>query len=109
MMVPYRPNTIENAIDLPAETLALGEETQAAPLDANTLPEVPGLDSPVPPLAAGRMPETSVVNTTGLLTIFTKSEPFQATKAQTPEAIVTPVVGPEPRITIEPVPALMTK
>ena len=109
-MIPYRPNTIENAMDLPAEIpAALGEDTQAVPLDASTLPEVPGLDNPVPPLSAGRMPDTSDVNTTGLLTIFTKSEPFHATKARTPEATVTPVVGPEPRITIDPVPALMTK
>ncbi len=68
-----------------------------------------GVAVAVPPFATGRIPDTSVVNTTGLLTIFTKSEPFHATKARTPEATVTPVVGPEPRITIEPVPALMTK
>lgn len=64
---------------------------------------------PVPPLAIGRMPDTSVVNTAGLLAIFTKSEPFHATNDLVPEGTVTPVVGPEPRMTMEPVPALMTK
>jgi hypothetical protein len=87
----------------------LGEDVQADPVEVSTLPTVLGLDNPVPPFAAGRTPDTSVVNTTGLLTIFTKSEPFQATNARVPAATVTPVVGPEPRITIDPVPALMTK
>jgi hypothetical protein len=56
------------------------------------------------------VPVTSEVRLTGLLTILTKSEPFQATNARVPAGIVTPVVGPEPRITIDCVPpvALMT-
>jgi hypothetical protein len=85
------------------------EDAQPDPVEVSTLPAVLGLDNPVPPLAAGKTPDTSVVSTTGLLTIFTKSEPFHATKARVPEATVTPAVGPEPRITIEPVPALMTR
>jgi hypothetical protein len=65
--------------------------------------------TPVPPFATGNVPVTSVVSTTGLLETLTKSEPFQATKARVPEMTVTPVVGPAPRITMEPVPELMTK
>ena len=64
---------------------------------------------PVPPLAIGRVPVTSVVKDTGLLTILTKSEPFHATSARALAGTVTPVVGPAPRMTIEPVPELMTK
>ena len=64
---------------------------------------------PVPPLAIGRVPVTSVVKDTGLLTILTKSEPFHATSARAPAGTVTPVVGPAPRMTTEPVPELMTK
>ena len=67
-----------------------------------------GVAVAVPPFAIGRIPDTSVVNTTGLLTILTKSEPFHATNARVPEGIVTPAVGPEPRTTIDPVPALIT-
>ena len=63
---------------------------------------------PVPPLAIGNVPVTSDVKLTRLDATFTKSEPFQATNALNPEATVTPVVGPAPRITTEPVPALMT-
>lgn len=40
--------------------------------------------------------------------IFTKSEPFQAAKQRSPEVIVMPVVGPAPRSTMDPVPALIT-
>jgi hypothetical protein len=39
---------------------------------------------------------------------FTKSVSLQATTHFSPETIVTPAVGPAPRNTIEPVPALMT-
>ena len=63
---------------------------------------------PVPPFAIGKMPDTSVVNTAGLLATLTKSDPFQATSAFVPEGTVTPVVGPAPRKTTEPVPALIT-
>ena len=63
----------------------------------------------VPPFAAGNTPVTSEeLRSIGPPVILTKSEPFQATNALLPEVTVTPVVGPEPRITIEPVPALMT-
>ena len=67
-----------------------------------------GVAVAVPPFATGRIPETSVVRTIGLLITLTKSVPFHATNARVPEGIVTPVVGPEPRKTIEPVPALIT-
>jgi hypothetical protein len=63
---------------------------------------------PVPPFAIGKMPDTSVVNTAGLLATLTKSDPFHATSARAPAGTVTPVVGPAPRRTIEPVPALIT-
>jgi len=62
---------------------------------------------PVPPLAIGSVPVTSEARLTKVEAIFTKSEPFQATSALYPEVTVTPVVGPAPRITTEPVPALM--
>jgi hypothetical protein len=64
---------------------------------------------PVPPLAIGKMPDTSVVNTAGLLATLTKSDPFHATSARALAGTVTPVVGPAPRMTMEPVPELMTK
>ena len=51
--------------------------------------------APVTPLATGRVPvrlEIAVDDTTS------KSEPFQATTAFVPFAIVTPVVGPAPTI-----------
>jgi hypothetical protein len=64
---------------------------------------------PVPPLAIGNVPVTSAVRTVGLLATFTKSEPFHATSARALAGTVTPVVGPAPRMTTEPVPELMTK
>ena len=48
--------------------------------------------APVPPLAIGNTPERPLDE------IFTKSEPFQATKEVSLTANVTPVVGPTPRI-----------
>jgi hypothetical protein len=68
-----------------------------------------GVAVAVPPLAMGSRPDTSVARATGLLATLTKSEPFQATNARVLAGTVTPVVGPAPRITMEPVPELMTK
>ena len=45
---------------LPVETPELGDDTHADPLLVNTLPDVPGDDSPVPPFAAGSVPVTPV-------------------------------------------------
>jgi hypothetical protein len=59
----------------------------------------------VPPFTIGNTPVRLVA---ALDATLTKSDPFHATKHFSPEIIVTPVVGPEPRKTIEPVPALMT-
>lgn len=111
-----------------------GADTQAVPVDVSTLPAVPGAEMPVPPFAAGStpvtlvvrlakvvdvvpvpplaigsVPDTSVVKTTGLLATLTKSVPFHATSARAPAGTVTPVVGPEPRMTIDPVPALIMR
>jgi hypothetical protein len=44
-----------------------------------------------------------------LFAIVVKSTPFHATKALKPGGINTPVVGPAPRITMLPVPELITK
>jgi len=59
----------------------------------------------VPPFAMGKMPVRLVATLDATLT---KSEPFHATRHFSPDITVTPVVGPEPRITTEPVPALIT-
>lgn len=88
---------------------------------------VPKLVMPVPPLATASVPATvtapevavagvspvvpkEIVSTpsTTVVAIFTKSEPFQAAKHFSAATIVTPAVGPTPRNTTEPVPALMT-
>jgi hypothetical protein len=54
---------IEIARTRPMAVPAAGvEETQADPVEVNTLPEVPGDVNPVPPLAAGKVPVTAVVN-----------------------------------------------
>ncbi len=54
------------------------------------------------------VPPTDVTPSAVLVAIFTKSEPFHAAKHFSPATMVTPVVGPAPRSTIEPVPALIT-
>ena len=96
------------------------------PLPRRTLLAVRDV-APVPPLATAKVPATvtapavavegvspvvpnEMVETPSvvLVAIFTKSEPFHAAKHFSPETIVTPVVGPAPRRTIEPVPALIT-
>ena len=88
--------------------VAAAELAQAEPVDVNTLPTVPGDESPVPPFAAGSTPVTSAeFKSIGPPVILTKSEPFQATSALLPAVTVIPVVGPDPRITTEPVPALI--
>jgi hypothetical protein len=82
---------------------------------------------PVPPFATANVPATvtapevavegvrpvvpkDIVDTPSatLEAIFTKSEPSHAARHFSPDTMVTPVVGPTPRKTIEPVPALMT-
>jgi hypothetical protein len=63
--------------------------TKVGLVDRTLLPEPVEVDTPVPPLATGRIP---VVDTA------TKSRPFQATRAAAPATTVTPVVGPAPTI-----------
>ena len=54
---------IEIARTRPIAVPAAGvEDTQADPLEVSTLPESPGAVNPVPPLAAGKVPVTAVVN-----------------------------------------------
>jgi hypothetical protein len=47
-------------IDVP--DAAGAEDTQAEPFDVRMFPAVPGLERPVPPLPAGSVPVTPVVN-----------------------------------------------
>ena len=86
-----------------------------------------GVAVPVPPLATASVPakvtapDVAVLGvspvvppekvdtpSTTLEAIFTKSEPSHPAKHFSPDTMVTPVVGPAPRNTTEPVPALMT-
>ena len=64
-----------------------------------------GVAVPEPPLATAKIPVKLEI---AVEAIFTKSEPFHPAKHFSPDTIVTPVVGPAPRSTTEPVPALMT-
>jgi hypothetical protein len=75
------------------------------PLPMSNAPFAGVVVKPVPPLATGRMP---VMFEAAVEAIFTKSEPFHAAKHFSAATIVMPVVGPAPRSTIEPVPALIT-
>jgi len=55
------------------------------------------------------VPKESVVTPSAtLVATFTKSDPSHAAKHLSPDTMVTPVVGPAPRSTTEPVPALIT-
>ena len=107
--------------------LAVNVFEMPVPAAARLVKALGAVVAPVPPLATAKVPATVTaplvavdgVNpvlpklmvetpSTSVVDIFTKSEPFQATKHFSPEITVTPVVGPEPRITTEPVPALIT-
>ena len=68
---------------------------------------VAALDAPVPPLATATVPVIFAAGRT-VEASLTKSEPFHAATQRSPETIVMPVVGPAPRSTTEPVPALIT-
>ena len=100
----------------PLEDATLTLVTVPEPPVPGGVPQVPSPRQKVVALAevpefkfvVGRLPVTSEAKLTTLEATFTKSEPFHATSAFVPEVTVTPVVGPEPRITTEPVPALMT-
>lgn len=70
------------------------------PVEVTVPVSVMPLTVPVPP--------TEVTPSGVLEEIFTKSELFHAAKHFSPATIVTPVVGPAPRSTTEPVPALIT-
>ena len=54
------------------------------------------------------VPSTEITPENIVEEIATKSLPFQAIKVLAPAETETPVVGPEPRTTIAPVPALIT-
>jgi hypothetical protein len=66
--------------------------TKVGLVDRTLLPEPVEVDTPVPPLATGRIPVVAMTET------VTKSTPFQATRAAVPATMVTPVVGPAPTI-----------
>jgi hypothetical protein len=101
--------------------------TSVGLLDRTTAPVPVDEVTPVPPLATANVPATVtapevavegvrpvepkeiVVTPSGaLVATFTKSDPSHAAKHLSPDTIVTPVVGPAPRNTIDPVPELMT-
>jgi hypothetical protein len=69
--------------------------TSVGEVERTTDPDPVDVVTPVPPLATGSVPvklEIAVDAT------FTKSDPFQATTAFSPDTKVTPVVGPAPTI-----------
>lgn len=74
------------------EVLGAIKVTAEVPFPINTELAV-RVAAPVPPLATGVTPAVDIEDAK------TKSEPFHATVAEVPLAIVKPVVGPAPRIT----------
>jgi hypothetical protein len=101
-------------VPLPRMTLLAVRVANPVPPWATVTAAACLISLPVAPLKAAKFPSVALAGPTtsptavALVAIFTKSEPFHAAKHFSPDTMVTPVVGPAPRRTMEPVPALMT-